>query len=143
MSVTTASSSAACCTCRCTGTTQLLHAVVVHFGLAHRSRVRQVRRLADFIAAHVPADELLVVAGDFNDWGEKLDGPMRELGLTRAQTPRSRAAQRLTFPSLVPVFAMDRVYTRGLGCRSTSVPRGTAWARMSDHLPLLAELELA
>jgi len=34
---------------------QLLHAVVVHFGLAHRSRVRQVRRLADFIAAHVPA----------------------------------------------------------------------------------------
>jgi endonuclease/exonuclease/phosphatase family metal-dependent hydrolase len=28
-------------------------------------------------------------------------------------------------------------------CRSTSVPRGTAWARMSDHLPLLAELERA
>jgi endonuclease/exonuclease/phosphatase family metal-dependent hydrolase len=122
---------------------QVLHAVVVHFGLAHRSRVRQVRRLADFIDAHVPADELLVVAGDFNDWGERLDAPMRELGLARARVPSARASQRLTFPSVVPVFAMDRVYTRGLTCRSTSVPRGTAWARMSDHLPLLAELELA
>jgi endonuclease/exonuclease/phosphatase family metal-dependent hydrolase len=120
-----------------------LHAVVVHFGLAHRSRVRQVQRLADFIAATVPAGEMLVVAGDFNDWGERLDGPMREMGLRRAQSPQGRATQRLTFPSLVPVFAMDRIYTRGLDCRSTSVPRGTAWARMSDHLPLLAELERA
>jgi endonuclease/exonuclease/phosphatase family metal-dependent hydrolase len=122
---------------------QTLHAVVVHFGLAHRSRVRQVQRLAAFITAQVPAGELLVVAGDFNDWGEKLDDPMRELGLRRAEAPQGRAAQRLTFPSRVPVFAMDRIYTRGLVCRSTSVPRGTAWARMSDHLPLLAELEPA
>jgi len=38
---------------------------------------------------------------------------------------------------------MDRIYTRGFRCRSTSVPRGPAWARMSDHLPLVAELELA
>jgi len=119
-----------------------LHAVVVHFGLAHRSRVRQVRRLAEFIVAHVPADALLIVAGDFNDWGERLDAPMRELGLQRARAAHSRASQRLTFPSLAPVFAMDRVYMRGLACRATAVPRGTPWARMSDHLPLLAELEL-
>jgi endonuclease/exonuclease/phosphatase family metal-dependent hydrolase len=122
---------------------QTLHAVVVHFGLAHRSRVRLVQRLADFLAVQVPRDELLVVAGDFNDWGEKLDAPMTELGLRRAGTLLDRAAQRLTFPSRVPVFAMDRIYTRGLACRSTAVPRGTAWARMSDHLPLLAELERA
>jgi endonuclease/exonuclease/phosphatase family metal-dependent hydrolase len=37
---------------------------------------------------------------------------------------------------------MDRIYTRGLRCVSALVPRGPAWARMSDHLPLLAELEL-
>ena len=121
---------------------QPLHAVVVHFGLAHRSRVRQVQRLADFLSSQVPKDEMLVVAGDFNDWGEKLDPAMHELGLRRARSPADRSAQRLTFPSRVPVFAMDRIYTRGLACRSTAVPRGTAWARMSDHLPLLAELQL-
>jgi endonuclease/exonuclease/phosphatase family metal-dependent hydrolase len=122
---------------------QILHAVVVHFGLAHRSRVRQVRRLADFLAREVPPGEMLVVAGDFNDWGEKLDAPMRELGLVRAGSLLERSSQRLTFPSRVPVFAMDRVYFRGLVCCNTAVPRGTAWARMSDHLPLLAELQCA
>jgi cardiolipin synthase len=50
-------------------------------------------------------------------------------------------ARGLTFPSLMPVFALDRFYLRGLRCRSTMVPRGCAWARMSDHLPLVAELE--
>lgn len=139
-----------------------VHAVVVHLGLVHASRVRQVQRLAQYIQSTVPEDELLVVAGDFNDWGEKLDGPMADLGLTRAFTPLQSAQdqpdrpsawpaqalvrarlQQATFPSLAPVFALDRFYLRGLVCTTTLVPRGMAWARMSDHLPLVAELQLA
>ena len=120
-----------------------VHAVVVHFGLVHSSRVRQVQRLAEFIEREVPPGERLVVAGDFNDWGEKLDGPMREVGLARATAPGARRTETLTFPSLAPVFALDRFYVRGLACRSTMVPRGISWARMSDHLPLVADLEPA
>jgi endonuclease/exonuclease/phosphatase family metal-dependent hydrolase len=120
-----------------------VHVVVAHFGLVHASRVRQVQRLAAYIAGHVPAGEPLLVAGDFNDWGEKLDDPMRAIGLERGLAHERARAQRLTFPALVPVFALDRVYLRGLRCRSTMVPRGMAWARMSDHLPLVADLELA
>jgi len=41
------------------------------------------------------------------------------------------------------VLALDRVYTRGLSCQSIMVPRGGAWARLSDHLPLVVELDLA
>jgi endonuclease/exonuclease/phosphatase family metal-dependent hydrolase len=82
---------------------------------------------------------MLVVAGDFNDWGERLDAPMRAIGLERALGARARP----TFPSRVPVFSLDRIYTRGLACCLTHVPRGSAWARMSDHLPLVAEFELA
>jgi endonuclease/exonuclease/phosphatase family metal-dependent hydrolase len=119
-----------------------VHVVVAHFGLAHSSRLRQVRRLADCIAAEVPPDEPLLVAGDFNDWGEKLDEPMRHIGLQRASAPAARGLHRPTFPALVPVFALDRVYLRGLRCRSTMVPRGMSWARLSDHLPLVVELEL-
>ena len=117
----------------------VVHAVVAHFGLVHASRVRQVDRLAHFIERHVPASEPLLVAGDFNDWGEKLDPLMQEIGLTRGVAPGQEPAR--TFPSLAPVFALDRVYTRGLRCVSTAVPRGTLWARMSDHLPLVAEFE--
>jgi endonuclease/exonuclease/phosphatase family metal-dependent hydrolase len=122
---------------------QVVHAVVAHFGLVHRSRLRQVERLARFIESEVPAGEMLIVAGDFNDWNERLDGPMAALGLQRAAAPGSSRLQRLTFPSLAPVFALDRFYVRGLACVSTMVPRGVAWARMSDHLPLVAELEPA
>ncbi len=121
---------------------QRLHAVVVHLGLAHSGRVRQIQRLARFVADHVPPAEPLIVAGDFNDWGERLDEPMREIGLRRAAAPDGARAHRLTFPSLAPVFALDRCYLRGLRCRSTLVPRGIGWARMSDHLPLVAELSL-
>jgi endonuclease/exonuclease/phosphatase family metal-dependent hydrolase len=117
-----------------------LHAVVAHFGLVHASRVRQVERLAEFIAAQVPSGAPLLVAGDFNDWGEKLDAPMHAIGLTRARAG-GPLAQR-TFPSRVPLFALDRVYLRGFVCLSATVPRSAGWARMSDHLPLVVELAL-
>ena len=121
-----------------------VHAVVAHFGLAHASRVRQVQRLAGFLDTEVPPDEPLLVAGDFNDWGEKLDEPMRRIGLRRALDPRPLLpAPSPTFPARVPVFALDRVYTRGLTCVAAHVPRGIAWARWSDHLPLVVELARA
>ena len=120
---------------------QEVHAVVAHLGLMHMSRVRQTKALADYVAREIRPDALLVIAGDFNDWGERLDAPMRDIGLVRAQTPGGR--RTATFPSRVPLFSLDRIYMRGLQCVSTHVPRGPAWARMSDHLPLVAELELA
>jgi endonuclease/exonuclease/phosphatase family metal-dependent hydrolase len=121
----------------------LVHAIVAHFGLIHSSRVRQSQRLGKFIEATVPPGELLIVAGDFNDWGDRLDDLMCSCGLVRGAVEGAPPRHINTFPSRLPLFSMDRLYTRGFVCRSTSVPRGAAWARMSDHLPLVAELELA
>jgi len=119
--------------------------VVIHFGLSHVSRVRQVQRLADYLGSNAAQHRPVLVAGDFNDWGERLDAPMHALGLRRAAAPATEvppSRRALTFPSLAPVFALDRIYTRGLRCASTFVPRGANWARMSDHLPLVVEFEL-
>jgi len=91
----------------------------------------------------VPEHEAVIVAGDFNDWGDKLDLPMTDCDLFRAIVPSDPPTHYNTFPSRLPLFSMDRIYTRGFRCLSTAVPRGPAWARMSDHLPLVAELELA
>ena len=118
-----------------------VHAIVAHLGLMHSGRVRQLDRIAAFIGGQVPAEEPLIVAGDFNDWGEKLDAPMRAMGLARALPPGLGAPVPRTFPSRVPMFSLDRIYTRGFECRAMLVPRGPVWTRMSDHLPLLAELE--
>jgi endonuclease/exonuclease/phosphatase family metal-dependent hydrolase len=121
-----------------------VHVIVAHFGLVHASRVRQVERLGRYMARAVPGDVPVLVAGDFNDWGERLDGPMATIGLARAavESAGQPGGRRATFPALAPFFALDRVYLRGLRCRSLQVPRGANWARLSDHLPLLAEVEL-
>ena len=89
----------------------------------------------------VPAHEPLLVAGDFNDWGERLDDPMGRIGLLRAGARTGALASPPTFPARVPVFALDRVYLRGFRCAGALVPRGAGWARMSDHLPLVVELD--
>jgi endonuclease/exonuclease/phosphatase family metal-dependent hydrolase len=119
-----------------------VHAIVAHFGLIHASRVRQVQRLGAFVEQNVPRGEPVIVAGDFNDWGDKLDEMMTACRLTRACGPGDPPSRVNTFPSRIPLFSMDRIYLRGFRCVATAVPRGTAWARMSDHLPLVAELAL-
>ena len=119
-----------------------IHTIVAHFGLIHASRVRQAQRLGAYIRKEVPPDARVVVAGDFNDWGERLDPVFALAGLERAHPTVPQAVPR-TFPSRMPLFSLDRVYTRGLRCHSITAPRGPAWSRMSDHLPLLVELDLA
>lgn len=114
------------------GTT--LHVVVVHLGLIHASRERQVQRLGLFLQREVPPDAPLVVAGDFNDWGVRLHRPMADLGLGTFEGIRLP-----TYPSRLPLLHLDRVYARGLRPAAAHVPHGKAWARMSDHLPLITE----
>ncbi len=113
-----------------------VHVIVVHLGLIHASRERQVQRLGHHIAREVPADAPLIVAGDFNDWGAQLLQPMATLGLSTFD-----GFHLPTFPSRLPMLELDRIYVRGMQARSAHVPRGRAWSRMSDHLPLIAELE--
>ena len=47
-----------------------------------------------------------------------------------------------TYPALVPWLRMDRIYTRGFEVREARVLRGTEWAKLSDHSPLVADLSL-
>ena len=117
-----------------------IHVIVVHLGLISASRVRQAEQLAALVLKTIPPEAPVVIAGDFNDWNEKLDQVLHAAKLKRAGLPK--APNTPTFPSRIPVLALDRVYTRGLTCQSVMVPRGGAWARMSDHLPLVVELDL-
>ena len=164
-----------------------VHCFVVHLGLFAGSRGRQVLALSDRIARLVPDDEPILIAGDFNDWGDRL-APLfvQQLGVVEVfgnaprslggDLPRLRdSVRRLsnalrgvpnalamqersnqlgmegaycplppprTFPAVFPWFRLDRIYQRGFAVRSARVLRGRQWARLSDHAPLLAELEL-
>lgn len=114
-----------------------LHVVVVHLGLIHASRERQVQRLGQFLTREVPATAPLVVAGDFNDWSAQLLKPMAALDLHTFEGIRLP-----TYPARLPLLHLDRVFVRGLRPVSAHVPHGLAWRRMSDHLPLIADFEL-
>lgn len=120
-----------------------VHVVVAHLGLIHASRLRQVEQLAAYVQVQVPPDAELIVAGDFNDWSERLDLPMAAAGLHRARPAQMLSGQDKSFPSRVPVFSLDRVYLRGLECTGLQVPKGPGWARLSDHLPLVVDLRLS
>nr|MBF0685804.1 endonuclease/exonuclease/phosphatase family protein [Pseudomonas sp.] len=56
------------------------------------------------------------------------------------QAPSARPPR--TFPSAMPWFRLDRIYQRGFAVRSARVLRGRPWTMLSDHVPLLTDLEL-
>ena len=114
-----------------------VHCFVIHFGLLAKSRDRQADALVDWILREVPAEAPLLIAGDFNDWRDRL---------TRRLVEALRVSEVMgsarTFPALVPWLRMDRIYHRGFELCGADVLRGPAWARLSDHAPLVADLAL-
>ena len=114
-----------------------IHAIVVHLGLVHGSRLRQTAQIHEYIQQNVPADEPVVVAGDFNDWGYQVKRMLAGFGLFEYDEQ-----PMMTYPSRLPVVQLDHVYARGLTPCGLLVPRGRIWWRMSDHLPLIAEFRL-
>ena len=115
-----------------------VHTVVVHLGLIAGSRVRQIQQLHQFIEREVPPGAPVVVAGDFNDWGNHIKRMLAGFGLHEYEGDRSS----FTYPSRLPLAQLDHVYVRGLEPLSLVVPQGRIWWRMSDHLPLIAEFKL-
>jgi endonuclease/exonuclease/phosphatase family metal-dependent hydrolase len=132
-----------------------IHLLCVHFGLVKGSRLRQARFVADFVDQEIPGAVPLILAGDFNDWQRRVDGVLRRRlavsevndtdeprWLERWLPWRRRQRPARTFPSMAPWLQLDRIYVRGMGVREVRVPRGPSWARRSDHVPLIADLEL-
>jgi len=132
-----------------------IHLICVHLGLVKGSRMRQARFVADFVDQEIPRRSPLILAGDFNDWQRRVDAILRRR-LTVAEVSdteerrwfdhwlpwRKRRLPARTFPSVAPWLMLDRIYVRGLSVGQVTVPRGRAWARRSDHVPLIADLEL-
>ena len=117
---------------------QPVHAIVVHLGLIKGSRMRQVALLREFIEREIPPGEALVVAGDFNDWGARMRYAMNAMGLRDSSD--LRGPRTLTYPSRLPRRAA-RFHLRPAARAGRRPPcrAGAIWARMSDHLPLVAE----
>ena len=91
--------------------------------------------------AVVPKEAPLVVAGDFNDWNNRLDRVIcQALGAVEVADKAADARPVRTFPSHLPWLRLDRIYVRGFEVERAHALTGREWAQRSDHVPLLAEL---
>jgi endonuclease/exonuclease/phosphatase family metal-dependent hydrolase len=62
-----------------------------------------------------------------------------ELGLVEVfETHHGKPAR--SYPSILPMFQLDRIYVRRLSIDTAHVHTGSAWHRISDHAALTAKL---
>jgi endonuclease/exonuclease/phosphatase family metal-dependent hydrolase len=118
-----------------------LHCLCVHLSLHERGRRQQLDAIASRLEALADKRLPIIVAGDFNDWRQRASTILeKSLGMTEASVATGGRHSR-TFPSLLPLLHLDRIYVRGFKVLRTKVHRGRPWSLLSDHLALSAELE--
>ena len=120
-----------------------LHLICVHLGLFERERAIQVAHLIEHIHRNVPADEPLILAGDFNDW--RLSAHKRlsqSLNLREVHECVNGSIAR-TYPAFMPMFSMDRIYVRGLEISHCESTAGSHWRDFSDHKALIADVSIS
>ena len=116
-----------------------LHIICVHLGLFSFERKHQIIKLMDRIRQHIPDAEPFIVAGEFNDWRTQVDGYFKEKLHVTEVFKQYSGRHAKTFPAWMPLFAMDRIYVRGLKLQTCEVLSGSPWTALSDHLPLTAQ----
>jgi len=114
-----------------------LRVLATHLGLRPTERRDQVKRLLREVAADTHRGPT-VLLGDLNEWF--LWGrPLRWLHAHFGRPPAPA-----TFPAARPLLALDRAWVTPRTClRGVRVHRSALARRASDHLPLLAALDLA
>jgi endonuclease/exonuclease/phosphatase family metal-dependent hydrolase len=120
-----------------------VHCVCAHLGLFARSRRQQLKWIVEAVNADVPPESPLILAGDFNDWRKEASAFLSdELGLTEV-FEHAHGKPAKSFPAVLPIMSLDRIYVRGLTVKQAKVAHGPAWMKVSDHAPLIATLALA
>ncbi len=119
-----------------------IHAISVHLGLRESHRRQQLDLLCTLIDDQIPADEPLIIAGDFNDWALHAHRQLsRVAGLKEVFFDAHGRAAR-TFPARFPFLRLDRIYVRNARRSQPRLMPARPWNRLSDHAPLAAEIQL-
>lgn len=108
----------------------------LHLGLAGTERVYQLRKILEHhLVADAQRQTPILVGGDFNDlWGSLGKRVLEPAGFHLA------GGMMRTFPAVLPIRPLDRVYFRGpLSVHHSFACRTAVAHQASDHLPLVTE----
>jgi len=120
-----------------------LHCVCVHLSLHQGGRNRQLEAISGRLEELASRDVPIIVAGDFNDWRHRATAILeRRLGMTEVSVAHLGRVQP-TYPSVLPLLRLDRIYVRGFKVAASRVHKGKPWSMLSDHLAVSAEIERA
>ncbi|PJD12890.1 hypothetical protein B9Q20_01350 [Enterobacter mori] len=118
-----------------------VHVGCVHLGLREAHRQAQLQMLAEWSNA-LPEGEPVVIAGDFNDWRQRANYPLKvNAGLEEIFT-RANGRPARTFPVRFPLLRLDRIYVKNAHASSPTALALLNWRHLSDHAPLSAEIHL-
>ena len=113
-----------------------IRVIGTHLDLSGLRRRDQIRALLEHVGA-CDRDLPTVIMGDFNQWG-RATGAMREFAEDWLVVTPGRS-----YPSRQPVATLDRIVaSRHWHCASSEVHHTALSAVASDHLPVVATLEL-
>ena len=113
---------------------RLIRVVATHLGLSATERSTQVRTL---LAAFDNSDLPVILVGDINEWF------IRGRALRALVSHFRRAPAPRTFPTLCPLFALDRIWMHpGEYLIDVTVHRSALARQASDHYPLVARIRM-
>ncbi|MEZ5567516.1 MAG: endonuclease/exonuclease/phosphatase family protein [Halioglobus sp.] len=119
-----------------------LHTLCVHLGLLEQERREQLQALTDRINDHVPRDEPMIIAGDFNDWRRRAEHHLHDDLDLEELFVAMRGRHARTFPVWAPLLPVDRIYYRGLQPTACSRLSNGPWRDLSDHAALFGVFRL-
>ncbi len=110
---------------------ETIRIIVAHLGLGILERRRQIKRLLEIFCAE--NDRMEIMLGDFNEW-IPLRKPLCWINGFFGKPPARR-----TFPSVMPILPLDRIWIRPLDALVEIKTHRTRLSRAaSDHLPIKA-----
>lgn len=112
-----------------------LRVIAAHFGLLRHSRAQQAKALLELLGTR--EEQPTVLLGDLNEWrlgnGSSLNTLRDAFGALPPAVP--------SFPSGMPVLALDRIISNRTGLIENVTAHDSALSRIaSDHLPLKAAI---
>lgn len=120
----------------------IVHAVNAHLGLFQFERQFQTRQLIDYVKKTINPSSPLLIAGDFNDWRQRVTKELHQRLHVEEAFLSSNQNHARTFPSRLPILQLDRIYFRHALMKSAACLKGKKWMVLSDHLPIMADLVL-
>jgi endonuclease/exonuclease/phosphatase family metal-dependent hydrolase len=118
-----------------------MHLLCVHLGLFRRGRGKQLKIIVDHIEKHIPQNEPIILAGDFNDWSSEATRPLIKGLVLHEAFLTHQGNYAKTFPSWSPLLMLDRIYFRGFNVTHAERLIEKSWRKISDHIGIYAVLE--